>query len=291
MQVSVAADAAVLPKRRAGRARGFTLVELLVVIGIIALLMSILLPTLGRVREQAAATQCMSNLRSFGQVLHIYASGNNGRIPLGYSGNKHGGYMIYNGGYQVMAVLSESRLFDAGIKGFYCPSKEDVRWQFNTPENPWPAPGAGGALTRLGMTMRPAVQFSGMKPVSSNWDDPFIRGKFPQLNYFRGKALAAEMFGEPVNAGVAVNPTITSHKKLINVYYEDNSCQAIPTSAMLPGRSTSIKDILKQLYDMKAVPSGATQNEIYLGEVDSNNKFEMDPNKKTGIWHIFDTAK
>ncbi|HEX8911896.1 MAG TPA: prepilin-type N-terminal cleavage/methylation domain-containing protein [Humisphaera sp.] len=64
----------------AGTARrgGFTLVELLVVIGIIALLMSILLPTLGRVREQANSIKCSSNLRQVGQALLMYATQSGG---------------------------------------------------------------------------------------------------------------------------------------------------------------------------------------------------------------------
>lgn len=56
------------------RRRAFTLVELLVVIGIIALLMSILFPVIGRVRKQGDATKCASNLRGMAQAWHMYAS-------------------------------------------------------------------------------------------------------------------------------------------------------------------------------------------------------------------------
>jgi prepilin-type N-terminal cleavage/methylation domain-containing protein len=60
---------------------GFTLVELLVVIGIIALLISILMPALGRVRDQANRVKCMSNVRSIMQGIVMYSAENKQALP------------------------------------------------------------------------------------------------------------------------------------------------------------------------------------------------------------------
>ena len=78
--------------------RGFTLVELLVVIGIIALLISILLPALSRAKEKARQTLCVNNEHQMGLGYHLYAEDNRDSYPAqrgwGAAGGRRGTYSL-----------------------------------------------------------------------------------------------------------------------------------------------------------------------------------------------------
>jgi prepilin-type N-terminal cleavage/methylation domain-containing protein len=75
---------------RAGNRRAFTLIELLTVMAIISLLISILMPALGRARELARRTVCLANLRAIGQGCITYSTSNKGHFP--YWGQKAAGF-------------------------------------------------------------------------------------------------------------------------------------------------------------------------------------------------------
>lgn len=148
------------------RLRGFTLVELLVVIGIIAVLVGILLPTLSKAREAANRAACGSNLRQVGTLLVMYANTYKGKVPLGQYGTngtsatRQNNYFLTidapttadpdtvppalaNGPgvrFVGLGLLYKARLLTGEVgKVFYCPSfVGDPNHDYNGTNNKWP---------------------------------------------------------------------------------------------------------------------------------------------------------
>ncbi|EDM25633.1 hypothetical protein LNTAR_25105 [Lentisphaera araneosa HTCC2155] len=126
----------------------FSLIELLVVVAIIGILASLILPTLGKAREQSKKALCKSNLKQLGLTMFMYADDNNYKAP--FTSRAWGGRQTYDdflSGYdgreqlttaQHAAAMLSSNTFGEGSTDIYRCASDDSAWKY------------GGNTTALG---------------------------------------------------------------------------------------------------------------------------------------------
>jgi prepilin-type N-terminal cleavage/methylation domain-containing protein len=236
------------------RRRAFTLVELLVVIGIIALLISILLPALNRARESAWRVVCLAGMRELGHSLRLYSTEFNDSVPIGYMDQHNFSFFVNWNNVNGTKITMMGFLAEAGMmpspQAFYCPAvKQDPRFMYDTPENPWPfhdypnhprftTPGLGH--TRITYMTRPIANWPtnnipwASGPDSAGYRFPYLgtnwTAKFsnpsgagleitmPKFSKLKNKAILTELI-------VSHHDVLRTHRTGINVYYANGSGQ------------------------------------------------------------------
>ena len=182
---------------------GFTLIELLVVIAIIALLIGILLPSLGSARDGARRLASMSNQRQLHLALISYADDFDSQVPLGFSLGPNPGWKQYNyllrtnpasgtPAWRWMGLLYLHESFDSP-EAFYCPAERDELLQLDTESNPWPPDDSAppGKSTRVGYGTRPLIGW----PFPSNGPQPT---GMPRLHLLDpGMTILADLIHKP----------------------------------------------------------------------------------------------
>src|SRR5688572_15826629 len=239
---AIAKAAAGTSRREAHRRAGFTLVELLVVIGIIAVLVSILLPAITRARQSALNAACLSNLRDCGNMLQMYANENKDKVPLGYLQNRrHETYIISNIAssgerwYPVLGPMYAAKYMADG-RSWYCPSPNhtDDKWTYDSREdtnhlNEWP-PEENMFISRAGYYFRPAFSWGASQTPPKTWDGK--PNPWPQMSKLTKKAVATDLWPIPLGSIAKIAP----HNRTTNILWGDRSASVVPLDGAIKAK-------------------------------------------------------
>jgi prepilin-type N-terminal cleavage/methylation domain-containing protein len=192
-------------RRRRTASAAFTLIELLVVIGIIALLISILLPTLNKVRQQALNANCASNLRQIGQGCMSYAADYKGFLPARFREGAEDYLQPLYTYFPQDKKASPIQRYGMGLlwerkyikteQVFYCPGgRAAPDHNLDTFKKPWlSAVGSSDPNYRTSYTYNPHFAYRTFGDSGSGRVTAYARvTKFP-----RTKALAADIIRTP----------------------------------------------------------------------------------------------
>jgi prepilin-type N-terminal cleavage/methylation domain-containing protein len=154
--------------------KGFTLIELLVVISIIAILMAVMMPALGRAREQAKVTICSSNLKQQIMSVSLFAEDNEGYLPSGAITTESSDWGGSSNLYWKDVITPYNEILTA--KGTNYLSHEYVGSIYECPSKPaiygWGKYGYGWNIDYFGYRPRFARQDDGWKTRITNVQDP-----------------------------------------------------------------------------------------------------------------------
>lgn len=162
------------PTTAGRRSGGFTLVELLVVIGIIAILVAILLPSLARAKVVATRTQCLSNIRQLQIAQVAYANANKGHLIIAGDGTDQGSWIGLLEPYAGKAIVrrcpaDSSPYYEQPLPGTNPPRLRTTSYAINnyvSPTHHPDPPKAPRKITQVKHSSR-VVQFAELAEVAS----------------------------------------------------------------------------------------------------------------------------
>jgi len=230
---------------------GFTLIELLVVISIIALLLSIMMPSLNKARDAARKVVCMSNTRQIVTGVNVYAANHKDKYPYLYedaewarSWGTYGMCYVGNDGKyypQGIGLLVKYGYVGNDVKFYYCPGRNKSIWPASylfDKNSGWYTDTSGFSYPRSA-----CYNLRGYDPT---------KGEQWKVGKSRQALTADIVLSYPV--------TVESHKKGVNVAYSDGSAGFVEGAEVLTKYNAPFFELIEKWAPTLAVRISASQH-------------------------------